>query len=319
MGVTYLDASALPPTERAGHVREAIWSSVARVDISHHPDPAQIRAAGTITRLGRLTICSISSNVTSATRTSRLVRDGAAYLIVAMPLSGSIRVAQAGREAAVRPRDMVVYDTTEPYTITIENAVRGHWFRLPLDSLALPESVIRDVSARRLSSDRPLVDVVSSYLHRLAGSAVSLDRQRLEQVAQPTAELVRALVRAQALGADTGHEALESSLATRILEYARDHLSEPNLRAAVIAKAQHISVRHLYAVLAASDVSLGDWIRENRLEEIRRELVNPASNHRTIEAIARRWGYGDATHFGRSFKQAYGITPSDWRRAGQDA
>jgi AraC-like DNA-binding protein len=317
--VTHLDASALPPPERAGHVRQVIWSSVARVDLTHGADPARIRATGTITQLGRLTICSISANATSAARTSRLVRDGAAFLIVGLPVYGTIRIAQAGRETAVRPGDLVVYDTTEPYTVTVEQGVRGHWFRLPLESLALPENVIRRASASRLDCQQPLVDVVSGYLRHLAQSAVSLDHCHVEQVDHPTAELVRALVRAQAVGADDVHEALESTLAARILEYARHHLSDPDLRAAAIARAQHISVRHLYAVLAASDVSLGDWIREHRLEEIRRELASRESNRRTIEAIARRWGYGDATHFGRTFKQAYGMTPSEWRRTSQDA
>ncbi|RYI26348.1 MAG: helix-turn-helix domain-containing protein [Acetobacteraceae bacterium] len=32
-----------------------------------------------------------------------------------------------------------------------------------------------------------------------------------------------------------------------------------------------------------------------------------------LTKIAYAWGFSDMTHFGRSFKDAYGVTPSDWR------
>ena len=61
----------------------------------------------------------------------------------------------------------------------------------------------------------------------------------------------------------------------RILEYARAHLPEPGLNAAQIAAAHHISVRHLYNILARGGISLGDWMRTRRLEGCRDELSRP--------------------------------------------
>ena len=91
------------------------------------------------------------------------------------------------------------------------------------------------------------------------------------------------------------------------------HLHEPGLNAAQIAAAHHISVRHLYNVLAHSDISLGDWIRTQRLEACRDELRRDSSRHLTIAAIAHRWGFRDTSSFGRVFRSAYGLTPSQWR------
>ncbi|MBT1099788.1 helix-turn-helix domain-containing protein [Streptomyces sp. Tu10] len=74
-------------------------------------------------------------------------------------------------------------------------------------------------------------------------------------------------------------------------------------------------------VLARSGVSLGDWIRTHRLAECKRELTGTEGRHRTIAATGRRWGFVDATHFSRVFKQAYGVSPRTWRdqnRAGVD-
>jgi AraC-like DNA-binding protein len=88
---------------------------------------------------------------------------------------------------------------------------------------------------------------------------------------------------------------------------------EHDLCAARIAAAVHVSIRHLYAVLARADISLGDWIRDHRLEGCRRDLIHASARRVTISAIARRWGFVDPTHFGRAFKQRYGLTPKQWR------
>jgi transcriptional regulator GlxA family with amidase domain len=33
-----------------------------------------------------------------------------------------------------------------------------------------------------------------------------------------------------------------------------------------------------------------------------------------VGAVAGRWGFLDAAHFSRSFRDAFGESPSDWRR-----
>jgi AraC-like DNA-binding protein len=49
-----------------------------------------------------------------------------------------------------------------------------------------------------------------------------------------------------------------------------------------------------------------------RLEGARREISRNESVG--IAAVARRWGFTDATHFGRRFRAAYGISPREWRQ-----
>ena len=52
------------------------------------------------------------------------------------------------------------------------------------------------------------------------------------------------------------------------------------------------------------------WIAEVRLDEARRRLE---ATDELIEVIAERVGYGDATHFARTFKRRFGVTPRAWR------
>jgi AraC-like DNA-binding protein len=55
------------------------------------------------------------------------------------------------------------------------------------------------------------------------------------------------------------------------------------------------------------------YLRNERLEAVRRDLANPALRHRSVAALAARWCFVDAAHFSRAFRQRYGYTPSQLR------
>jgi AraC-like DNA-binding protein len=83
----------------------------------------------------------------------------------------------------------------------------------------------------------------------------------------------------------------------------------------VIAAAHNISLRQLYKTCAAVDLSLEQWIINERLHHVRHDLAQPDRQHQPIATIARGWGFRDPTHFARRFKARYGMTPTQWRRA----
>jgi AraC-like DNA-binding protein len=173
--------------------------------------------------------------------------------------------------------------------------------------------VIRKVTAQRFSSANPVADLASTYFHRLARNLGGTSVAGGEAVAQPSIELVRAVITTHMCDQRLAREPLDTTLTLRIMEYVREHLSEHDLSPQRIAHHHNISVRHLYAVLARSEITLGDWIRTHRLEECRKDLAAPTAMSVTIAAVARCWGFTDATHFGRAFKETFGMSPRDWR------
>jgi AraC-like DNA-binding protein len=132
-------------------------------------------------------------------------------------------------------------------------------------------------------------------------------------VASATVDLARALL-ASAAGAGRAaeHEAAEPMLA-QVRSYVRQHLTEPGLDAEQVAAALAISVRQLYRLCAAAQLSLEQWIIAQRLEGARSELSDPASRHRSIAVVARRWGFTDPSYFSRRFRRAFDLSPRDWR------
>ncbi|MGC5568451.1 helix-turn-helix domain-containing protein [Streptomyces sp. FR-108] len=311
-----LDTAFMPPQDREEVVRNAVWESVVAVDIDH-PLPAEdISVRIGLGVVGPLRILSARATAVTIRRTERLARvDEEPFLFLGLQMTGTSLVVQNGRECLLGPGDFAVYESTSPYTLLFDEGVDHHFLRLPRAALALPERLLRDVCAITLGPDNLVARLAFTYFSQLA----SADELRhgphadADAVVEPSIELLRAVLTSQHGSSGLAGSPMEATLSLRITQYIRTHLADPDLSAARIAAAHGISVRHLYAVLSRSGISLGDWIRARRLAECKRELAGPNGRLRTIAATGRKWGFVDATHFSKVFKQAYGISPRAWR------
>ena len=104
-----------------------------------------------------------------------------------------------------------------------------------------------------------------------------------------------------------------SALRARVKVYIDEHLHDPALSPAVIAGAHCISTRYLQKLFKAEGLTVSGWIRERRLAGARRDLRDPARAEESITSIAARWGLSNSAHFSRTFRVAYGRTPSEVR------
>jgi len=114
-------------------------------------------------------------------------------------------------------------------------------------------------------------------------------------------------------GAETGVTRSHVELCSRIETFIEEHLADPALNPATIAAAAGMSVRHLHRLFAYRRCTVGDWIRERRLERCRRDLGDPRFRERTITDIAFYWGFSESAHFSRSFKKQFGVSPRAFR------
>lgn len=308
-----LDTTEIAPADRADVIREMICGSVVRVEVEY-PHPRHIAAQISITDFGRLNVCSITSSASTVERTAMLSKDDLVpSVLVILQVRGSSLVVQGEREAVLRPSELAVCATTAPCTMSNHNDIRQHLFRIAVADLALPACAVSAVTAIRLGPERPVAGLAATYFGALADNARALRASGAEAIGQSGIELARALMTTQLSDPDTARGPLVQTLERRVMDYARAHLGDHDLGAARIAAEHHISVRHLYSILARCGISLGDWLRTHRLEECRKDLAKPGAESLTIAFIAQRWGFGDATNFGRAFKAAYGLSPRDWR------
>jgi len=313
------DTATMPLDDRLRLLQEALGSASVPVEVLHHVGPDEVSARGTGARLGRLSIVTVAATPMTLRRTVRLARaDPEPSILVELQLAGRRSVVQYNRRTVLSPGDLIMLDARRPYLSASSEANLYHSIRVPRADLALTDHALARVAGLRLGPRNPVANLAAAYLTQLVGDQRLGTEADLDVFEAPTIELIRAVVAAQFGAAVLDSEPMENTLAVRIMEFAREHLTDPDLSAAKIAAAHNISVRHLYTTLSRAGIVLGEWVRVRRLEGCRRELARSASTGRTISAIAHGWGFGDATHFSRTFREAFGVSPREWRALHQN-
>ena len=117
---------------------------------------------------------------------------------------------------------------------------------------------------------------------------------------------------------DTAPEGNSDRILACIETFIEGHLAESTLGPVEVAAAVGISVRHAHRLFAKKGCTIGDWIRQRRLERCRADLACPRLHDRTITDIAFGWGFSESAHFSRSFKQQFGICPRTFRSLVRD-
>ncbi|WP_287012230.1 acetamidase/formamidase family protein [Actibacterium sp.] len=96
-------------------------------------------------------------------------------------------------------------------------------------------------------------------------------------------------------------------------------LQRPELTLADIAGQVGLSARYVQRLFELHGDSFSRYVRQKRLERSRADLLNLSQNGVSIAQIAHRWGFASASHFSRSFREAFGISASALREDNLEA
>lgn len=232
---------------------------------------------------------------------------------ITLLVKGSGLVAQDGRQSVLRPGDLAIYDTSRPYMLEFTEDVHCLVMAFPQDAFDVPDSLIRRITAVRLSGDTGVGAMISPFMRHLSENLDTLDGVAGMRILHSSLDLLTALVYAQ-LSEDQDHWGQARQVEMRRIKLFIDaHLHQPDLNAVQVAKSHYMSVRQLQYLFRAENITVSGYIRARRLEQCRVALTDPAQASLSILEIAQRWGFTDASHFSKVFRAAYGVTPRDLR------
>lgn len=223
-------------------------------------------------------------------------------------------VNQDGRIAELHPGDFALYDSTRPYTLHFDRPFRQVVLQIPYDSLA--EQFVRPeiITATRVSAQTAVGALASQFIQSVAGRLDILSAQERGVINHHIIELI-----ALALGSMTslreldGQSIARTAMLERIKQYIEINIRHPQLTPALTASHHHISERYQRMLFASSGTTVSRFILDKRLELCREALENSALSDYNITQIAFSYGFNDAAHFSRKFKERYGASPKDYR------
>jgi AraC-like DNA-binding protein len=235
-------------------------------------------------------------------------------LLVRRQTAGMFVCEQDGREAVLEAGDIILFDPRRPMRGKYLNGARQLVLKFPRRQLEARVGDVRQAVARPIKPLEAEHGLASAYLGMLPTYADGLNAAAADIVRDQTLDLIAvSLVKAM----DGGRPRLSSTRSLVLVNVRvaiETRLCDPALDSRAVAAAAGVSVRYANAVLAEDGTSITRLIRARRLEHCRRALEDPSQAHRTVSEIAYGWGFSDLTHFGRSFKAAFGSLPSEYRR-----
>jgi AraC-like DNA-binding protein len=248
-------------------------------------------------------------------RTQRLASAGAdPFFSISVQLEGTSTISQHGHHDVLLPGDFTVYDSTVPYERRFEADSTSLVVMFPQQLINLPPKALAGIAGLRISGAEGLGAIVSAFLAGMARNLKALEGRLGLSMAASMVDLVTAAFSEKMgiVAPNRSRSRLEQMMAIR--ESIMAKLPDPDLTPDAIAAGHFISTRQLHILFREQGTTVSTWIRERRLEMIRRDLVDPLKEDESIRTLAERWGFPDATHFSRVFKEAYGETPRRYRQ-----
>lgn len=267
-------------------------------------------------QIGMLALTEVRSNTNHIRRTSSMIRgDLRDDCLVMLQRSGRGRVLQDGREARLSPGDFVLYDTARPYELHFDGSFHEVVVvQLPRIELQQHTANFHDLTATALPGRKPIGKLLLTMIDSMWRDAEGLQASSALGVSEALVSIIAAALRGLQDLSVRRPSNLSVYHINRVRAYVMEHIRDPKLSIASIASAMQLSPEHLSRLFRGEPQPLSRWIWLQRLSACRRDLSDPSFSRHSISQIAFSWGFNDATHFSRLFKNQFGICPRDWRQ-----
>lgn len=297
--------------ERAFHWRTAINDRIAPMELR---PTGQIQAAGCVVArdLGDLLITDWQSPDVEGRRTPAMTRNDPDALLVFAVTTGRQIVQTPASTVVLRPGSILVMSTRTAGNFVVPETLAKRTVRVPLTALApydtgtgLPDFLCLD------TTENPLARLTRDFLMGVDAQLEQMSSADIEGARNALLVLIAGMIRATHTP-DVSETDFLPFLRQALEDWILAHLTEGAIRVCDLATAHNVAARTVHRAFAATGDTMGSVVRAHRLAAARNDLVHTSAS---ISAIAHRWGFCDASHFGREFRREFSMSPGDYRGA----
>lgn len=230
--------------------------------------------------------------------------------------SSRLHVVQHGQERVLEPGQIYLFNHAVTYRTRPQTEYRT-------DSIAFPGRLLQ----QRMGSIEPFYDLgagsgnptrtelIRTFASHLSAGVTTWTEHEYETLVGQFMDMLALFAGGATAAAASAATSTRTGHRERALKYIRAHATDSALCPRHVAEACGISLSYLHEVFRAAGVPVEEKIFEERLETARRMLIDPKSRGDSIQSICYDAGFNDPAHFSRKFKQRFGMTPGEMRRA----
>jgi AraC-like DNA-binding protein len=308
-----LTTAAVEPSQRLAYWIDMICSTYVQLECDA---PAAVRFDGSIEtrRIPGLDLSVVTSGAQDVLRTaSHIARAADDYFLVSIQTHGRGRIEQDGRTALIAPGDFALYDSTREYALRFEGEFQQFVLKLPAERL---RTLVRDthkLTATSVSGKAGAGHLMINMIRTLWQDVDALQPASAAAVAEGVLNILTAGLQTLPASSCTEPSSLAAYHLARMKQLIEARLADPAFGVGELARELGLSVPHIHRLFHHEATTPSQYIWGKRLAACSRDLLDPRQAHRSISDVAYRWGFSDAAHFSRAFRDRFGLSPREWR------
>ena len=268
------------------------------------------RAANEFYDVDGLIFCCVSFSATSYTREARHLRGGETdFITLQRPIRGGTQVGTVADEPFKMAADRILLqDWAHPYASVAQSAAQQFGVMIPRHRIVARDWVYERQPTMTWMLDSPQGQMLANAWITLWQSLPQASVEDAPTLAAGFLGLLNGLISPDPYGLQDA--AVQPGMLPVMKHFLDSHLTEPDLGIEQLVQAFRCSRSTVYRLFRQHG-GIHSYIRDRRLACCFRDLVHPSAKPRRIRNVAERWGFQDAHHFSRLFKQQFRITPSE--------
>ncbi|MFC0690812.1 helix-turn-helix domain-containing protein [Paraburkholderia humisilvae] len=241
----------------------------------------------------------------------QLNRDSDTFIGILYQRAGRTIYERNGHLTEIVPGDIALWYSGYEARFAMPEPFRKLCMVIPVQHFqqVVPNAISYD--GLRIEARSPVGALLGSWLTTLADDVIERGTEPLASCIDTTLDVLAATIAARVRETATTPK---DKFMSCVMRYMEQRLDDPELTPVAVASRFGVSVRYLQRIFNERQMTVAGWCRARRLAKCRAELSDPRSR-RTITEIAFSWGFSDATHFSRLFKETFGVSPIVFRRA----
>lgn len=235
------------------------------------------------------------------------------HYVLIFQLDGQSEFVQRGTHAILRPGDLTLAHSSTPYTWLFPEDFEVYMLILPQSLVDAPPGPLRRLAGTSIRSEGPFGQALTAFIDAIAHDQSALRGPHGRRAMRNLVEVVSTRLLTELDAQTPPREQAAFALFRQLTDYIAEHLGDPDLTPRTVASANFMSVRYAQAVFQNHGATMSSWVRERRLSRVREELGDPLLRDRPVGDVAAAWGFYDQSSFSRTFRLAFGESPSQWR------
>jgi AraC-like DNA-binding protein len=222
---------------------------------------------------------------------------------------------QDGREVLLRRGDFTLVDSARRFDVAFRQSHRILVMRIPEREMTRRLPHVENLMCVRMPHDGGINSIITHLIRkywRLCGT--DLAEPMRERISSNLLDLL-ATAYSQLHDVSVAESSLATSRRLLIKDFIEQHLSDPRLSPSFIAARFGYTKSRIHQLFKSEHESISHYILRRRLQQAARDLRRDALSARTISDIAFQWGFNSLTHFSRTFRLRFGVTPTEFRHA----